>query len=156
MKKKFAALLASALAFAGLSLVGAPAAHASGYGCSGSLIDSYAVRTNGGTGTRYGTLYLYYSTANGGTNCAVTVDTYFGTSVKKYMEVYIWRCVAGTTAGQFCDSDQSANDTGNYYSYAGPRSVTGTASRCIMVYGRIDNPYGSDVATASTVATHCG
>lgn len=156
MKRKLATVLASALTFAGFTFAAAPAAHAAGYGCGGSLIDSYDVRTNGGTGTKYGTLYLYYSTANGGTNCVATVDTYFGTGVKKYMEAYIWRCVAGSKPGQFCGTDQDDHDTGNFTSYAGPASVTGSASRCIRVYGRIDNPNSSSVATASTTATHCG
>ncbi|MDN3266595.1 hypothetical protein [Streptomyces sp. MA15] len=156
MRKKFAAILVSVLAFTGFTFASAPAAQAADYGCSGSLIDSYSVRTNGGTGTKYGTLNLYYSSANGGTNCASVVDTYFGSSVKKYMQVYIYRCTSGTNAGQYCDYDQSDNDTGDFYSYAGPASVTGAASRCIMVFGRIDHPSSGSVATASTLATHCG
>jgi hypothetical protein len=158
MKKKLATILAVALTFAGLTFAAAPAAQAAGYGCDGTQIDSYAVKTS--TGTTYGYLYLYYSSANGGTNCAVTVDTYFGSGVKKWMEVNIYRCVAGKKAGQRCDIidtfDGSNSDFGNYYSYAGPRSVTGTASRCIMVEGRIDNPSGTNSAFARTLATHCG
>ncbi|WP_030269543.1 hypothetical protein [Streptomyces sp. NRRL B-24484] len=151
----------SALAAAGLVLVGgitlAPqASAASTYGCSGNLVDSYDLKTDNGTGTKYGELYLYYSSANGGTNCAAAVDTHFGSGVTKYQSVFIWRCVAGTKAGEFCDYDKSDSNDGTFAWYAGPAKITGTANRCIMVYGRVDDPHNSKVAEKSTLASHCG
>ncbi|KJK56416.1 hypothetical protein [Saccharothrix sp. ST-888] len=133
-----------------------PTASASSYGCSGNLVDTYDIKTNGGTGTKYGELNLYYSSANGGTNCAVAVDTHFGSGVTKYQGVWIWRCTAGSSAGDFCEYDQSDYDDGTFAWYAGPATVTGTAGRCIRLFGRIDNPTSSATADASTLATHCG
>ncbi|WP_431681335.1 hypothetical protein [Kitasatospora sp. KL5] len=151
----------SALAAAGLVLLGgitlAPEANAATtYGCSGTLVDTYDLKTNGGTGTKYGEMYLYYSSADGGTNCAAAVDTHFASGVTKYQAVYIYRCVAGTKPGDFCDYDRSDKNTGNFTWYAGPAKITGTANRCIMLYGRVDDPSNRAVADKSTLATHCG
>ncbi|WP_100839609.1 hypothetical protein [Kitasatospora fiedleri] len=151
----------SALAAAGLMLLGgislAPQASAADtYGCSGSLVGTYDLKTDNGTGTKYGELYLYYSSANGGTNCAAAVDTHFASGVTKYQAVYLWRCVAGTHAGDFCSYDQSDSDDGNFTWYAGPAKVTGTANRCVMVYGRVDDPNNSKVADTTVLASHCG
>ncbi|MET7675684.1 hypothetical protein [Streptomyces seoulensis] len=146
------AVIAGGIAFA-------PTASAAGYGCSGNLIDTYPAKTTGGT--QYGVVQLYYSTANGGTNCAVLIDTYFGSGVAKSMNVGIYRCVAGTTAGGNCDGknfDLHQLDSGTYTSYAGPVSVTGTSSRCISLLAYEDNPNSSDpnsFAGFSTVALHC-
>ncbi|WP_409470910.1 hypothetical protein [Streptomyces sp. HC307] len=115
----------------------APTASAAGYGCSGNLIDTYNVKTS--SVVKYGVVYLYYSTADGGTNCAVTVDTYFGTSTTKHMAIFIGRCAAGSTPGSACSQDQYTSDSGNYTWYAGPRSVTGTANRCVTLNGVIHN-----------------
>ena len=51
--------------------------------------------------------------------------------------------------------DQYTSDTGNYSWYAGPRSVTGTANRCITLNGIIHNPAGTSLASAVTLAAHC-
>ncbi|MER8073138.1 hypothetical protein ABTZ59_33250 [Streptomyces sp. NPDC094034] len=131
----------------------APTASAAGYGCSGNLIDSYDVRTDGGT--KWGVAYLYYSTANGGTNCAAVVDTYWGTGTTKLMVANIWRCTAGTQPGGTCYIDQQSHDDGYYTSYAGPVSVTGTANRCIHVDGTIWNPSRTTAASVSVNAVHC-
>ncbi|MEU6918920.1 hypothetical protein [Streptomyces olindensis] len=147
----------SLLSAAFVMLVGgiafAPTASAAGYGCSGNLIDTYSVKTDGGT--KWGVLNLYYSTANGGTNCAAVVDTYWGTGTTKLMVVNIWKCRAGTTPGGTCLIDQQDHDSGNFSSYAGPVSVTGTASRCIHVDGTIWNPSRTAAASVNANAVHC-
>ncbi|MER5682243.1 hypothetical protein [Streptomyces sp. NPDC002205] len=119
------------------------------------MIDTYDVRTSGGT--KYGVINLYYSTANGGTNCAVVVDTYWGTGTTKNMIANIWKCKAGTTpGGSTCPIDTQDNDNGYYSSYAGPVTVTGTAPRCISVWGTIWNPSDTNDANGHAVAVHCG
>ena len=50
----------------------APSASAAGYGCSGSQIDTYPVKTSGGT--TYSNIYLYYDSSTG-ENCASNVRT---------------------------------------------------------------------------------
>ncbi|MDO0934664.1 hypothetical protein QQY66_24380 [Streptomyces sp. DG2A-72] len=152
MRKTMSTLFATLALFIG-GLVMAPTASAAGYGCSGNLIDTYDVKTSGGV--KYGVVYLYYSTANGGTNCAVTVDTYFGTSTTKHMAIFIGRCAAGSVEGQSCSQDQYTSDSGRYTSYAGPRSVTGAASRCVTLNGVIHNPSGTSLAQVVTLAVHC-
>ncbi|MFD0530458.1 hypothetical protein ACFQ1I_33295 [Kitasatospora arboriphila] len=62
----------------------------------------------------------------------------------------------GTKAGEFCDYDQSDHNSGTFAWYASPARITGTANRCIMVYGRVDDPNNSKVAEKSTLASHCG
>ncbi|MFF7447570.1 MULTISPECIES: hypothetical protein [unclassified Streptomyces] len=150
MRKTISTMLAALALFIG-GLVMAPTASAAGYGCSGNLIDTYDVKTS--NGVKYGVVYLYYSTADGGTNCAVTVDTYFGT--RKHMAIFIDRCAAGSVAGRSCASDQYDSDSGNYITYAGPRQVTGSANRCIKLNGVIHNPSGSSLAQLVTLAVHC-
>ncbi|MGW1711407.1 hypothetical protein ACWCP8_39780 [Streptomyces sp. NPDC002206] len=152
MRKTIAAFIGTLALFLG-GVVMAPTAGAAGYGCSGNLIDTYDVKTS--NGVKYGVVYLYYSTANGGTNCAVTVDTYFGTSTSKDMSIFIGRCAAGSSAGSSCFQDQYTSDTGNYSWYAGPRSVTGTANRCVTLNGVIHNPSGSSLAQVVTLSVHC-
>jgi hypothetical protein len=139
------ALLISALVFA-------PSASAAGYGCSGNLINTYDVKTS--AGTKYGQINLYYSTADGGTNCAVVVDTYWGSNVVKSFYIGIQRCPAGTTAGTYC-TGTVIPDSGHYYSYAGPVSVTSTADRCVRIYATETNPSFTVTASKDTAAVHC-
>ncbi|MFD6193630.1 hypothetical protein [Streptomyces sp. NPDC060275] len=144
------AMLASGIAFAPNA-----SAAASAYGCSGNLVGTYDVRTGGGT--KYGVINVYYSSANGGTNCAAVVDTYWGTGTTKNMIASIWKCKAGTVpGGGTCSIDTQDNDNGYYSWYAGPVTVTGTASRCISVWGTIWSPSNSTDANGRGVAVHCG
>lgn len=137
----------------------APSAHAAevgaegatgAYGCSGNLIDTRNVTD----GTRtYGKIYIYYSTANNGTNCAVTVDTYFGTSVRKFMTITIERC----TTSACTRIDRSQEESDYFYQYAGPVSISGTNGYCISVHGTIErgsSPY--EFGTGGVHAAHCG
>ncbi|MFC8532656.1 hypothetical protein ACFUJY_01665 [Streptomyces sp. NPDC057249] len=153
--KRIWVFLASLVVVLGGGIVTAPAASAAGYGCSGSLIDTYNVNTS--SGTKYGEIKLYYSTANGGTNCAVTVDTYFGSSVKKPIRINIIRCEASASAGSYCAAAGSMDDWDEYYTYAGPVSVTSMSGRCVRLSGSVTNPNNSTVsANRDTGAVHCG
>ena len=151
-------------AVTGILLLGisAPQASASeagalgAYGCPGNLIDTYAVKTGGGV--KYGEIQLYYSTADGGTNCAVTVDTRFSHSVKKDILLSIWKCQSGVSAGYDCNYNGAAGqtDSGSYYSYAGPRSWTGMANRCVQLAGWVEDPSSNySLAHIETNAVHC-
>ncbi|GAA1182567.1 hypothetical protein F4556_001523 [Kitasatospora gansuensis] len=152
--RKAISVLTAALALIISGFTFAPAASAGTYGCGGSLVDTYDVRTSGGT--KYGQVNLYYSTADGGTNCAVTIDTYFGSGVSKDMNVVVVKCVAGSAQGSMCDVGDSRIDRGYYSWYAGPVAVTGTASRCVRVLGYIANPSDSSAyASVATSAAHC-
>ena len=90
MRRTLATAAALTLSFTGLGVATAPGAFAatagaSEYGCPGSLIDTYNTPASGEV---WGQLRLYYSSANGGTNCAVLLaKKYYGKS--HYMEVGI-------------------------------------------------------------------
>lgn len=152
--KRMASIVASLVTITGGLIASAPAASASGYGCSGSEVSHYNLY-NGST--LWGVTHLYYSTSAGGTNCAVTVDTHFGSSSAKYMGVHLYLCRAGTTAGTpFCNWDVGDTQDAFYYTYAGPVTITGTAGRCIEIGGFENNPAGLVSAQFETAATHCG
>jgi hypothetical protein len=144
-------------------LIPASAASASAYGCSGSQIDSYAVRTSWPSGTIYGHIYLYYSSSNGGTNCAVVVATSAGGyGVQKPMDIWMYRCAESTENTPCTFINPRSEDNGNYYYFAGPVKQTNADNHCIFVqanikynsksaYGSSDNfnhitPYGHHCA----------
>lgn len=160
--RRVLSILSGILLLLGGSLVMAPSASAAAtgaYGCAGSQIDSYQVKTSGGT--VYGNVHLYYDSATG-RNCAVNVATSagkYGTPTFKF--VMIVKCVAGTAAGSTCVQDtyvQDPSTTGVTYSqYAGPVSIS-AAGRCISVTGIISLTSGpsSGQAQFNSKATHCG
>ncbi|WP_371597561.1 hypothetical protein [Streptomyces sp. NBC_00564] len=129
----------------------APPAQAADYGCSGSLIETLSVKTL--DGTKYGELKVYYSSANGGTNCAVTVDTRFSGTFK-HMDAWVARCATNSTVS-LCNWDKADPDSGTYQYYAGPVSITQTASRCIRAEGWIENPTTGTDAYATLPRSHC-
>ncbi|MEE1739974.1 hypothetical protein [Streptomyces sp. BE147] len=156
MKRIFARIAMVAAMLAG-GLFFSPAAHAAGYGCGGSEIDSYAVKTSGGT--VYGYIHLYYDSSTG-KNCAVNVATAAGgAGTATVKNVYMARCVAGSTAGKGCSVDLTLYDppfgsSTKFTSYAGPVSFN-AAGRCILIGGAIVSPAGN-VGSYSSLATHCG
>jgi len=136
---------------AGVSLFVAPSASASGYGCSGSQIDTYNV--NHGS-TLFGVVHLYYNSSTG-KNCAVTVKTAAGGyGTKSQIDVVIDRCATpGSHPGYDCYSLAKVDDSGNYAEYAGPVSLSAAGS-CIAVYGYVSTPnYVS--ADVQTGPVHC-
>lgn len=139
-----------AVTLGGLSLT--PSAYAAGYGCSGTLIDTYRVVAYPG-GDLYGRYYLYYDSSTG-VNCGVTVATSTGGyGVPKPMIAEIDVC-GTSTAGNSCNPIVTADDDrGNYSNYAGPVSVK-AAGRCIAIFGAIT--WNGKTGFAETRATHCG
>lgn len=125
-------------------------------GCSGTLIEHLPITSSGST---VGYLDVYYSTANGGTNCAKTVSSGASYGVPKFMLAKIYRCTG--PAGSFCSEgaggyDQVDQDRGTYRYYAGPVSVTYTSGRCISYAGLITWDGVENAAGSSPRATHCG
>ncbi|MFD3520043.1 spore-associated protein [Streptomyces sp. NPDC058653] len=76
-----------------------------------------------------GTVYLTYNSANG-KNCVATIRTNPGTA--KSMSAYIY----------VPDTDEWADDSGNFTSYAGPSRVYGKG-HCVSWGGNIANVYVS-------------
>ncbi len=124
---------------------------ADGYGCPGSLIGTYPVM-NGGA--KYGEVRVYYSSANSGTNCSVTVDTKFAGAAKP-MQVNIDRCEESTDNNR-CHTQTTRQDEGRYRYFAGPVTVTGTNGHCIKAEGQIYNPSNPDAYGYGGVIGHCG
>ncbi|WP_326608899.1 hypothetical protein OIE62_39810 [Streptomyces scopuliridis] len=139
------------LLLAGVAFSPTAGAAVKAYGCPGNQIDSYPVTTPGGA--RWGTTYLYYSSANAGTNCVVTVDTYWGQDVTKYMYTHIGICPEGQSG---CPHEVTDIDQGYFTWYAGPASLTKTNGRCIQITGTILSPDGKTRAISVTGRTHCG
>lgn len=76
--------------------------------------------------TKMGTLYVYYSAANGGTNCLWFQKNYHrGTPSPTFVDIG----VCGATPSTPC-TVKDKND-GSFKYYAGPVRATGTANRCI-------------------------
>lgn len=157
--RKVAAIISGILLTLGWMFTLSPAANAAttaAYGCSGSQVDTYPVKTSGGS--VWGNIYLYYDSSTG-KNCAVNVATsagYYGTPTVKTMD--IWRCVAGSTAGTPCQTDAVSQDPTTsvlYSEYAGPVSLS-AAGRCIELAASEWSPDGSTIAQANINATHCG
>jgi len=97
--------------------------------CSGTLIDHYHRFNNAVT------IYLYYSSANGGTNCAwAQKETRRGTA--DYMDIWIGRCSTGNPSRCSLEDNitWSEPDYGYFRYYAGPVQITATAGRCIAIY----------------------
>ncbi|MFI1724516.1 hypothetical protein [Streptomyces sp. NPDC020489] len=139
-----------AMATAGAALVSAPTASAAGYGCSGSLISTYAVKDNGGV-TR-GNVYLYYNSSNG-TNCMVTVKNSAGKyGTPSLTNATLDRCRLGTS-GSNCYSEKKVTDEGLYAQYAGPVSLSADG-HCISISGQIHGSWGTAIVTRDGV--HCG
>ncbi|MFH8616395.1 hypothetical protein ACH4E8_15140 [Streptomyces sp. NPDC017979] len=144
-----AALVTSGVVLApAASAAPAPGATA-GFGCSGSQINSYPVKTPGGA--QYATIHLYYDSATG-RNCASTVATAaggYGTTAET--AVHITAC-SGTTLSS-CMNTSGSTDIGNYQYYAGPVSVQ-AAGRCILVSGW--RKYNGATAAVQRGPVHCG
>lgn len=121
-----ARIVRTALSVAGaLALIATavPAAHAAGGTTGNGTLPGYCAgnyvggRTNGPF-----RLDVFYSSANGGTNCAIL---YNNAGVRVPMEVKI-------SSTNFVNS---AWDQGNYISYAGRVAINGTAGKCIHLWG---------------------
>jgi hypothetical protein len=125
--------------------------------CSGSRQEHLPLTSSG---TVIGYVDLYYSSANNGTNCVRTVSAGPSVGVTKFMLAKVYRCTgrAGSTncsdgGGGF---DRRDEDKGQFTSYAGPVSVTGTSGRCISFNGVVTWNGREIAAGPSPKAVHCG
>ncbi|KUM85841.1 hypothetical protein AQI88_41520 [Streptomyces cellostaticus] len=92
----------------------------------------------------WGTLYVYYSSANGGTNCLVNKAVrYYGTPQ--------------TIRAFISGAGKSDNDSKpDYKYYAGPVSITGTNGHCITIEGEIVNPARTEMHSLERNNLYCG
>ncbi|MFV8187531.1 MULTISPECIES: hypothetical protein [unclassified Streptomyces] len=142
MRKTMAALSGLAIAI-GLTVTATPIASAAtqdAYGCAGTQVGTHNIKDT--DGTVWGSIYVYYSSANGGTNCAVNVSKVY-VGQPHHMEVHLFL------------GSKVVSDSGTYSSYAGPVRVTGADGKCIDITGEVDAPSGKSVA-AGWYGVHCG
>lgn len=104
--------------------------------CSGSLISGFPKTKN--IGSRTLKLYVYYSSANGGTNCAIARKSGSWAGKSTYLSVTIWRSDVSSESSW----PYAAYDFGNYKSYAGAAYITHTNGKCINVIA--DYGYSKD------------
>ncbi|WP_326844472.1 hypothetical protein OHB33_40635 (plasmid) [Streptomyces sp. NBC_01558] len=121
----------------------APAASAApqgGYGCAGNQVGAHNIKNT--DGSTWGTIYVYYSSANGGTNCAVNVAKKYA-GQRHLLEVRI------------SQGNRAEKQSGYFYEYAGPVSLTNTDGKCITLAGWVTSPSGNAVGDQWT-DVHCG
>jgi hypothetical protein len=136
--KRVAVVVAVAGLVSGLAAVQSPAASAA-TSCGGSRIDSMVLKAGSASAGR---AELWYSGANGGTNCVIVYDNLAGSHV---IGAYIDR---GNSGGW----DKS--DVGNFQYYAGPISLKNMARTCVSWGGNLY--VGRTYYSAFRFNTHCG
>lgn len=119
-------------------------ATATNYGCPGSQIDTYPLYEPSSTTAVVGYAHLYYSSANGGTNCAVYVTSVYP---GVYREMYVSLEANGPSYRQ-------DTDLGNYVKYAGPVTLTHTDGWCVDIDMYDTPPVGGRIGTAY-LGLHC-
>lgn len=75
------------------------------------------------------TLYIYYSSANGGTNCAIARKSGSWYGKPTWLNLEIWRSDSAPSASW----PYAAYDRGRYSYYAGAAYIQNTNGRCIDV-----------------------
>lgn len=138
-------------AAAAVTVVMAPAAvagfHVPGpyYGvsqCSGSVVRHWSLHNE--IDEPAGLVQLWYSSANGGTNCAMAYDEASG---KHYIQVTLRRG----------DLSYAGSDSGTYEYYAGGVAVGNTNGRCMYVTANLVlGSYRVQHYTFSSGAVACG
>lgn len=144
----------AALAFAAtLVTVEASPAAAAGWGCPGNQVDVYDVGDGAVVDSQ---VHLFYSAANGGTNCAVNVKVGSLYGASTWVGVAIQRCDSYSSGG-VCQGPQIGDPSGShvYLYYAGPVAVTQTAGKCVGLWASTDDGSGGN-ATFKANAVHCG
>ncbi|MEV0642112.1 spore-associated protein [Streptomyces sp. NPDC050619] len=116
----------AALAVGGTTALAAPASAAPNTTPQKVCGSSYQTVNSAPIGSQ-GTVYLTYNSANG-KNCVATIRTNPGTARDMGAWVYV------------PDTDEYAQDYGQFTSYAGPAYVYGKA-HCVDWGGHIDNVY---------------
>ena len=141
MKRKRSLMLAGALAVSTMVAV-APNALAWDIGvsrtCYGTLIDSSPLYSGS---KKAGRAELYYSTANGGTNCTLVKDLVSGAH---YMQAFL--AVKG--------APDYADDYGKFDQYAGGAFMSPTNGKCVRWGGNLT--IGGTLYEYSSPWEHCG
>lgn len=144
--------LAALAAFAGAALV-TPAAQAAPStpapyklvsSCPGSSVSGFPKVLTNRLGDTQGSVHLYYSSVNGGTNCALVYDNASGSH---QMSVTLRRA----------NLSYAGSDSGVYTTYAGGVAVTGTADTCVYLSASLQmGPYSVDRFSYSGGPLACG
>jgi hypothetical protein len=145
LRKAVAAVAATAAA-----LVLAPMnAHAAEYGCTGSLIDTYPVKSS--VGNHLSTIRLYYNSSTG-YNCASNVKTAYYSQFKHFASISMYN-------EDFREDDNNRPgynndyDAGNFQYYAGPVKVY-AKGKCVSL--RAITNYYDERGIRDAAGVHCG
>lgn len=123
------------------------AAQASGYGCSGKLIDTYPVKSKWNTLSH---IYLYYDSRTG-YNCAVNVKTAYYSQFKHEVSIEMYNSTL--TEDNYHPGVNVDDDSGKFKYYAGPVKVKGRGL-CVSLVA--DTWYYDERAHAYIPGQHCG
>lgn len=115
-------------------------------GCYGSRIDSWPIIND--LGARTGTLELWYSSRNGGENCAITRS-----SVGR-ARMFVGLLLDMDGNKRPTSPDRFSSDEGVYDSYAGGAYRPDADGRCVRVQGVIEK--GGVSGGELTGFVHCG
>lgn len=144
-----AGALAAVLAAAALTIAAPGAANAAEYGCTGTLLDTYAVKSR--VGNTLSHIRLYYN-ASTGYNCASNVKTAYYSQFKHDVSIYMhnqdFREDDNNRPGYNNDSDG-----GKFQYYAGPVKVY-AKGKCVNI--RAITYYYDEMAIRDTGMVHCG
>ncbi|USX50019.1 hypothetical protein [Lentzea sp. HUAS12] len=134
---------------AAASVIAPMNANAAEYGCTGSLIDTYAVKSS--VGNHLSTIRLYYNSSTG-YNCASNVKTAYYSQFKHEASITMYN-------QDFREDDNNRPgynndfDSGKFQYYAGPVKVY-AKGKCVTI--RATTYYYDEVGTRAAVGVHCG
>lgn len=94
--------------------------------CPGNRVGKYQLYGGGEVPDhfKHGHIEVWYSSANGGTNCVLVYDDMAG---KHWMTVGV----------RLSSGRKERTDSGRFHTYAGPVKVTKTKGKCISLYGEV-------------------
>lgn len=149
--RKFGVLAAALVAALGLTAFAPAEAEAAGCGAKGNLIKYFPINSPT-RGEQIGSLNVYYSKDNGGTNtaCVFHYNRTWGEGLKTLASIR--RC------GSYYDCNRvetPVKDEGHYQYYAGPVRVTNTRRNCVSVYAALEDRYSDRVAVVSAENVGC-
>lgn len=97
--------------------------------CPGGQIDDNESPKSKTIGSNKITLYIYYSSANGGTNCVIARKSGSWYGSPTWLNLRIWRADSAPSGSW----PYAAYDRGRYSYYAGAAYIQNTNGRCIDV-----------------------
>lgn len=150
-------LSALVVAFGAVTLSAIPASATHSSSCSGSLIATEPVIND--RGQLIANANIYYSSANGGTNCMKVVLASGHAGITHNMQALIHVCNVRSPCQTYSDTSPTRRDgdSGNFSSYAGPVHVTGTDGRCIRLYALAGgHGHQTGVFTTGSTGVWCG